>query len=84
MYISKKLQESSIAENLLYLWQVEDIIRAYGGDIDRLKNEYLCKFQYAEEESKALEQWYVDLIAMMRGEGVMQTGHLQIHKNKII
>ena len=30
MYIAKKIKEKSIAEYLLYMWQMEDLIRAYG------------------------------------------------------
>ena len=37
MYISQKLQKENIAEYLLYMWQVEDLIRANGLDIDKLQ-----------------------------------------------
>lgn len=36
MIIAKKLKEQNIAEYLIYMWQVEDLIRANGCDIDRL------------------------------------------------
>ena len=38
----------------------------------------------SDEQKRALEQWYSDLIQMMRDEGVMDKGHLQINKNVII
>ncbi|RKW59613.1 MAG: DUF4924 family protein, partial [Prevotella sp.] len=28
MYIAKQLREKSIAEYILYMWQIEDLIRA--------------------------------------------------------
>ena len=37
MYIAKQLKEKNIAEYLLYMWQVEDIIRAHSLNIDQLK-----------------------------------------------
>ena len=37
MYIAKKLRKTSIAEYLLYMWQIEDLIRAYGCSIGRIK-----------------------------------------------
>ena len=41
MYISKELRKKNIAEYLLYMWQVEDIIRANGLDADKI--ELLCR-----------------------------------------
>ena len=37
MYISQELRQKSIAEYLLYMWQVEDIIRAYDCSLTRLR-----------------------------------------------
>ena len=73
MYISQQLKQQNIAEYLLYMWQVEDLIRANGFDIERIK-----------EQKKALIQWYADLINMMHDEGVMEKGHIQINKNIIV
>lgn len=84
MYISDKLRESSIAEYLLYMWQVEDLIRANGLDIDRLSAGYLSQFGTEGEQKDRLVGWYEELINMMREEGVEKSGHLQINKNIII
>ena len=37
MYIASKKRKENIAEYILYMWQVEDMIRANGCDIDRIK-----------------------------------------------
>lgn len=84
MYIAKILKEKNIAEYLLYMWQVEDIIRAYHLDIDELKANYLSKFKVTGEQEKELEEWYSNLIDMMRSENVQKSGHLQINKNIIL
>ena len=34
VYISEQLRQANIAEYLLYMWQVEDTIRAYDLDIE--------------------------------------------------
>lgn len=83
MYISQKLQKNNIAEYLLYMWQVEDLIRANGLDIDKLQESYLNRFQLEGEEAKAQREWYENLIEMMRSEGVQEKGHLQINKSVI-
>ncbi|MBR3455781.1 MAG: DUF4924 family protein [Bacteroidaceae bacterium] len=84
MYISERLRENNIAEYLLYMWQVEDIIRANGLDIERLREGYLSQFGAEGKQKEQLEGWYEQLIAMMREEGVEKKGHLQINKNIII
>ena len=84
MLISQKLKSENIAEYLLYMWQVEDIIRANGLDIDRLKENYISQFHLDDAERHAMEEWYENLIEMMRSEGVKEKGHIQINKNILI
>lgn len=84
MIIAKKLKQQNIAEYLLYMWQVEDIIRANKLDIDQLETTYLSKFQLDGEAKAQMREWYENLIEMMRGEGVAEKGHLQINRNIII
>ena len=84
MFIAKQLKESNIAEYLLYMWQVEDLIRANGLDIERIKANIIDPYPADESQRKALTQWYEELIDMMHREGVAAGGHLQINKNMII
>lgn len=83
MFVSKQLKEQNIAEYLIYMWQVEDMIRANGCDIGKIKENIIDVYPLADEQKAELTQWYVDLIEMMRREGVMEKGHLQINKNII-
>ena len=82
MFISKRLKENNIAEYLIYMWQVEDLIRANECDIDKIRENIISR--YAEEEHPALEEWYGNLVDMMRTEGVKEKGHLQINRNVIV
>lgn len=79
MFIAQELRKKSIAEYLLYMWQIEDIIRAYGCQLSRIKNEYVSRFDYSEEQKEDLVDWYGDLINMMNQEGKREKGHLQIN-----
>lgn len=80
MYISQELRKRSIAEYLLYMWQVEDIIRAYGCQLSRIRKEYIGQFEYTEEQKDEMADWYGNLIRMMNLEGCRESGHLQINK----
>ena len=78
------MKEHSISEYLLYMWQVEDLIRANGCDIGSLKQTVVAAYNLPEEQRAELTEWYANLVEMMHLEGVEQGGHLQINKNVII
>lgn len=81
MFISQQLRKKSIAEYVLYMWQVEDLIRAYGCSLSRIKNEYVSQFSdYTDEQRSELVDWYGDLIRMINQEGKRKKGHLQINQ----
>ena len=84
MFIANQLKKSNRAELLLYLWQIEDILRAYQCDITKLENSYLTRFDVNDEQRAELIRWYSDLCTMMLEEGVKEKGHLQICKNILI
>ena len=83
MKIARQLKDKNECEYLLYMWQVEDTIRAMNCDTDRIKNEYIPGFQFSDEDEKAETEWFENLIGMMREEGCTERGHLQINKGTL-
>ena len=84
MFVHKELHEKNIAEYLLYMWQVEDMIRAAGLDSDRLYETVIKSSGRSEADCAEWKQWYDDLIEMMRVEGKTEQGHLQINENVLM
>lgn len=84
MIIASQKHKENIAEYLLYMWQIEDIIRANNLDIDRITTSVIDRFQLTDAQRREMVEWYESLIDMMRREGVEKTGHLQLNKNVII
>ena len=80
MYIANELRKKNIAEYLLYMWQVEDTIRAFDCSLTRIKREYVERFDYSEEQKEEEIDWFGNLIRMMNQEGCREQGHLQINK----
>lgn len=80
MFVAQELRKKSIAEYLLYMWQVEDIIRAYGCSLPVIQREYISKFDYTEEQLEEETDWFGNLITMMNGEGKRESGHLQVNE----
>ncbi len=84
MLIAKQLKKENIAEYLLYMWQIEDLIRANKFNIDLIKQNVVDKFNQPEDTKKEIADWYEGLVDMMQYENVKESGHLQINKNVII
>lgn len=84
MLIAQALKNENIVEYLLYMWQIEDLIRAYNLDIDLINEKLILPYPTDEDNKKELYEWYKNLIEMMRLENVQKKGHLQINKNIII
>ena len=84
MLVSRELRKKNIAEYLLYMWQVEDLLRANELSLDKVKNNIVAAYALPQEQSEELLMWYADLIDMMHQEGVKENGHLQINRNVII
>lgn len=84
MYIASQKRKENIAEYLLYMWQIEDIIRANGLDLDKIKSNVIDRFTLSPEQYKEMAEWYESLIDMMRRENVAGKGHLQLNKNVIV
>ena len=80
MFIAQELRKTNIAEYLLYMWQVEDTIRAFGYSLSRIRKEYIERFDYNDEQKEELTDWYGNLIRMMNQENCRDQGHLQINK----
>ena len=83
MFIAQKLRSQSVSAYLIYMYQVEDLIRAYGLDADRIAAEYLPRFGYDEEQMKQAKEWYESLARMMKEEGKVETGHVQVVQNTL-
>ena len=81
MIIASQLRKENIAQYLLYMWQIEDIIRANNLDIDKLHENIIARFP--AEKQREIGEWYESLIDMMRREGVEFKGHLQMNKNTV-
>lgn len=50
------------------MWQVEDLIRANGCDMERIRKNIIEPYPATDEQKKELARWYEDLINMMQQE----------------
>jgi hypothetical protein len=83
MIIAKQKRRENIAEYILYLWQIEDILRACNLDFDIVKKQIIEGYNTDELTTKEITGWYESLIHMMHSENIEKKGHLQFVKNSI-
>ncbi len=81
MIIANKKKKENIAEYILYMYQVEDLVRAFSFDLDKLEQQVFGSFSEDEDLKKQIREWYGNIIQMMEMEKIKEKGHLQIVKN---
>jgi len=76
---AKKLKEN-VSEYIIFLWQMEDLLRAVHFDADAL-DEFIFSYAPSAEAIAAEKKWFSGLIGDMKRDGVDQRGHVtEIHE----
>lgn len=70
-----KISEN-VAEYILLIYQLEDLVRAYDLDPDKLKEGYIIPQVQNDQELKIASDWYGELIAKMKRSGLRKSGHI--------
>ena len=76
MLIAREKKKNNIAEYILYMWQLEDMLRALKLDMEQVDRYLVAGFQADERTSK-------EMIAIMQKEKVEEKGHIQALKNTV-
>lgn len=76
MFIAREKEKTNIAEYVLYMWQVEDIIRSNNFDLTQISDLIISKYQVSKEVQYEIKFWYQNLIEQMMKEGIADKGHL--------
>ena len=83
MIVAKEKLKSNIAEYILYMWQVEDIIRACNFDIKIIEKSIIAQMKLERLVAEETRIWYEDLAERMDQEGIKAKGHLGFVNQKI-
>jgi hypothetical protein len=77
MIIAREKKKTNIAEYVLYMWQVEDIIRACRFDIRMIEDAIIKPLKLDPLLHEETVIWYNDLIDKMHNERITRQGHLK-------
>jgi len=83
MLVAQQKRKENIAEYILYLYQVEDLIRAFNLDMELLNKKLIAGYDVDEKTRKEIYDWYENLMLMMKKEGKQKNGHLQFVINLV-
>ncbi len=84
MLISEQKKKENIAEYVIYMWQIEDLIRAYNFNPETIEKEIIANFDIDDEQYEKMKSWYDFLIQSMLNEKIEQKGHLQFLNDVVL
>ena len=78
MDIALSKRKENIAEYILYLWQLEDLLRALQFSPEAVYTTLIAPRKELDEQQKsAFLIWYMDIANLLRQEGKEEKGHLE-------
>ena len=76
MLVAQKKQQENVAEYILYLFQIEDIVRSLNFDIEQIMESVVKPNLPDSAFEGQYQSWYADIIQEMKRSGLEQKGHL--------
>ena len=76
MDIARQKRDENIAEYILYIWQLEDLLRVLKFDPRAIHETLVAPRDASDEWRRAAREWYMDIAALLAKEGKTEGGHL--------
>ncbi len=75
--IADRKKSQNIGEYLIYMYQMEDLIRSYQGNMEEIKQYVISHYPVSEEEKSEIAAWFENLLEEMKKEKLLEKGHLK-------
>lgn len=76
MLIAQQKRRENIAEYILYLWQIEDLLRALKFSPEAIYASLVEPNECDESRKQQIFMWYMSLVGLLKEEGKVESGHL--------
>ena len=83
MYIAIEKRGENIAEYILYLWQLEDLLRALQMSPEAIYSQLVKTQNLTADKEQELLIWYMGIVNLLKEEGKEEHGHL-MHTHHLI
>lgn len=77
MLIAQQKQKENIIEYLLYMWQLEDILRASNFEIKQIEQLIIRHYDVDADTQLEIRDWYIEFIQKMKEQKITEKGHLE-------
>lgn len=84
MIVALDLKKKNIVEYLLYMWHIEEIIRAHNFNLPEIENKIISRYNQPADVITEIRSWYRQLINQMIDEDLQEVGHLKYLNNIMI
>ena len=84
MFIAQQKLSENVAEYILYMYQIEDVIRSYNFDLEKIANEYVIPQLPDQSFLLQYKSWYQQLITQMQSQKIEKSGHLYLIQEVLI
>jgi hypothetical protein len=76
MLIAEQKRRENIAEYLIYMFEIEDIIRSFSLDMELIEKNIIQQYEVSNQVKENIRSWYTGLIGQMQYECIEEVGHL--------
>ncbi|PLX08814.1 MAG: DUF4924 domain-containing protein [Marinilabiliales bacterium] len=80
MIIAEQKKKENIVEYILYIRQIQEILRANKFDINKIEELVINKYDVSDSIKDEIRNWYTDLILAMKQEKIEESGDLELIK----
>ncbi len=77
MLIAQQKLKENIAEYIIYMWQVEGLVRSLNFDLSLIKSHIVDIMTSNEDARKDVLAWYEQLVDEMKQDDLIVSGHLK-------
>jgi hypothetical protein len=84
MLIARQKKSENIAEFVLYMFQMEDLMRMFGFNLDIFMEQYVSKSIPNKEFEGQYRKWFSDIIDEMKSNGLEKEGHIDEVKEVLL
>ena len=83
MIIAKDKIKTNIGEYFIYMFQIEDLLRACNLDKNIVESNLISQYKVDDSVKIEISEWYFGLIKLMSEEKLEKSGHINFVSNKI-
>ena len=75
--VAEKKKSQNIGEYLIYMYQMEDLIRSFQGEMEEIRKYVIAHYPVSEAEKEKITSWFEGLLEQMKSQGILEKGHLK-------